>query len=175
MGMESRKAIRKLWKVGGRKEEAEEKRVRGRRGREGCLTKLSLNSSALAMASSIASSATRRATVSVSAILCPDNTTQRRINACIHVYRVPLTFPHLWMVIVIHCFAPEWTTLHREKYWATYTLYLQYRLETRATKLPVHSFCANVNANGDLVLCCYWVSKASETFIKSISTLHRET
>lgn len=47
---------------------------KGKEETEGCLTKLSLNSSALAMASSIASSATRRATVSVSAILCPNIT-----------------------------------------------------------------------------------------------------
>lgn len=48
------------------------KRLKERRDdTQGCLTKLSGNSSAFVMASSIASSATRRATVSVSAILCP--------------------------------------------------------------------------------------------------------
>lgn len=56
-----------------------------RRGWKGRLTKLSLNSSALVIASSIASSATRRATVSVSAMLCPSITHTHRshIKSCI--------------------------------------------------------------------------------------------
>lgn len=87
MGMKSRKAVQKLWKVvRGKKRGGGGKGEEGERGTEGCLTKLSLNSSALAMASSIASSATRRATVSVSAILCPDITTHRAHKKKMYMY-----------------------------------------------------------------------------------------
>lgn len=38
-------------------------------------------------------------------------------------------------------------------------------METHATKLPVHSFCADVNARRRLEVLTYWISTVLETFI----------
>lgn len=41
-------------------------------------------------------------------------------------------------------------------------------VETHAMKLPVHSFCADVNARGGLELCSYWGSIALATFMHCV-------
>lgn len=55
------------------------------------------------------------------------------------------------------------------KYWATYTLLLQERLEIHAMKLPTYNFGAHVNASRGLDLYSYEARRAMATLMLSVT------